>query len=258
MQSMYKYLIILFLFILCSCNGKGQQRAPEKIIGLGLLTVNTQYALPLYKNYTDNTPFDTLKFQVAKSGITSFLSKIRLKPYLMSGGDSYDAGRKNINMGLIRFSPELKFRVADTTASLFKIVTNEETGESFFVKRNAANAYYTSEKELFDHSCGNCPGVRYNPVWYIFETWERYLKRVEFITKEHLVIYDQPNGKVIFENKENTFLPFTVIAVKGEWIKLKKGFGREFNFDSSKNYNGWTRWREGQQKVIDIVEHTYE
>ncbi|SEW52880.1 hypothetical protein [Chitinophaga arvensicola] len=255
---MYKYLTILVPMIFSCCSGKGQQRTPEKMIGTGLLTVNTLYPVPLYKNYTDNMPFDTLKFQVAKSGVTSFISKIRLKPYVMSGGDSYEAGKKNVQMGLIRFSPELKFRVTDTTASFFKIVTNEETGETFIVKRNAASAYYTSEKELYDHSCSNCPGIQYNPKWYFFETWERYLKRVEFITKENLVIYDQPNGKIIFENREKTFLPFTVTAVKGEWIKLKKGFGREFNFDSSKNYDGWTKWLEGQQKVIDIVEHTYE
>ena len=255
---MYKYLIILLPLVLCLYYCKGQKSAPEKLMGLGLLTVNTQYPIPLYQNGQDGVPFDVLKFERTKSGVTAFISRIKLKPYLMTGGNSDEEGKKNISMGLVRFPAELKFRVVAIADSFFKVVTNEETGETFIIKREHKSAYYMTLKELYDHNCSNCPGSGYNPRWYVFETWERYLKRVEFITKVNLVIYDRPNGKIIFENKQATFLPFTVTEVKGEWIKLKKGFGREFNFDSTQNYDGWTKWREGQQKVIDIVEQTYE
>lgn len=244
--------------MLCLYNCKGQENAPTKTIGIGLLTANTQYPVFLYKAETDTEPFDVLKFEVEKSGVTKFISGINLKPYTLRKGDSNKEGEAHIRKGLIHFPPMLRFRVVDTTALFFKVITNEETLETFIIKRDDKNAYYTTEQQRSDNSCSNCPNSKYNPRWYIFETWERYLKRAEFITKENITIYDAPAGKIIFENKDNTFLPFGVIEVKGEWIKLKKGFGREFNFDSTKNYSGWTKWREGENKVIDIIEHTYE
>ena len=255
---MYKYLLLIpaLLFSLVRC--KEPKASPKKVIGIGLLTVNTSYDIPLYKGDTDHKASDILKFEVEKSGVTKFVSRIKLKPYLMNAGDSDEAGRKNISMGLIRFPAELKFRVVDTTAKFFEVVTNEDTWETFFIKRDGSSSYYTTERELWDNNCSNCPGSKYNPRWFIFETWERYLKRVEFITKDKLVIYDQPGGKAVFEQKEHDFLPFGAAAVKGEWIKLKKGFGRESNFDDKINYEGWTKWREGEHMVIEVVEHTYE
>lgn len=255
---MYKNLLLipLLLFSLFQC--KEPKTNPKKVIGLGLLTVNTQYEIPLYKSESAPTVSEILKFEIEKSGVTKFVSRIKLKPYLRSGGDSDKGGRMNISMGLIRFPAELKFRVLDTTALFFKIVTNEDTWETFFIKRDKLSSYYTSERELMDNNCSNCPGKKYNPRWFVFETWERYLKRVEFITKQKLVIYDQPGGRVIFENKKHVFLPFSVMELKGEWIRLKKGFGRESNFDNKVSYEGWTKWREGEQLVIDIIERTYE
>lgn len=252
----FQMMVLSLLICLNSCNG--QKNAIPKIIGLGLLTANTQYPILLYKNTTDKAPYAVLKFETTKSGVTKFITTINLKPYVITGGDSFEEGKKNQNMGLIRFPPELKFQVIEASTASFKIVTNEETAETFVIKRDDKNAYYTTENQLFDNSCSNCPNSKYNPRWYIFETWERYLKRAEFITKENIMIYDAPDGKVIFKNKDNTFLPFQVTEVKGEWIKLKKGFGRESNFDNTKNYNGWTKWREGPNKIIDIIEHTYE
>ena len=63
---------------------------------------------------------------------------------------------------------------------------------------------------------------------------------------------------MIFEDKQNTFLPFNITEVNGDWIKLKKGMGRESNFDATKNFDGWTIWKEGNKILIDITEHTYE
>jgi hypothetical protein len=258
---MHRYFILLFPVLLClyQCKEKKSTPTKAKAIGLGLLTVNTAYPLQLFSNETDSIPFAILKFEQRRSGVTAFVTRIKLDPYLMSEGDSDEEGKRNISMGLIRFSPELKFRIVDTTASSFTVVTNEKTWQTFVIKKDSLNAYYTTEQQLFDNNCSNCPGSNYNSRWYIFETWERYLKRVEYITKENLVIYDKPDGKAIFENRKQDFLPFGVEDVKGEWIKLKKGFGRESNFDSLQNYsNGWTQWRKGPQMLIDITEHTYE
>lgn len=257
-MNIYKHLVILLPMVLFLYNCEGQEKGMTKPIGIGLLTANTQSPLPLYKTEKDTTPVDVLKFKVEKSGVTKFMTKINLKPYELSIGDSHEAGKTNTRMGLIRFPPILRFRVVDSTDTFFKVITNEETLETLIIKRDNKNAYYISERERFDNNCVNCPSSKYNPAWYIFETWERFLKRVEFITKKDLKIYDTPDGKIIFENNNNAFLPFGVTEVKGEWIKLKKGFGREFNFDDKKNYNGWTKWREGETMLIGITEHTYE
>jgi len=252
-KSMYNHGFSQFFY---SCTRQNQGR--PQAIGLGLLTVNTKYPIPLYKNEADELPFDTLKFDVSKSGKTIFISGIRLKPYLMSEGDSDEEAEEHVKMGLVRYGPELKFCVVDTGKSYFRVVGNQISKEEFVIKKNPLAAYYSQEKMLYDNKCINCPGSKYNPRWYVFETWERYLKRVEFITKDSLVIYDVPEGKAIFEDKDRTFLPFAVTEVKGEWIKVKKGFGRESNFDPGKNYNGWVKWRNGTDIFVDINERLYE
>lgn len=250
------FILMGFLSFLYSCARQKQGR--PQAIGLGLLTVNTQYPIPLYKNEADELPFDTLKFEISKSGKTLFISGIELRPYLISEGDSDEEGEEHLKMGLVRFGPELKFAVLDTGENFFRVIGNQAGMEEFVIKKVPGAVYYSEERMLSDNSCSNCPGSRYNPRWYVFETWERYLKRVEFITKDSLVIYEVPDGKVLFERKDQNFLPFAVTEVMGDWIKVKKGFGRESNFDTGGDYDGWIKWREGTHLLIDITERTYE
>lgn len=250
------FILMCFLSFLYSCTSQKQGRPQAN--GLGLLTVNTQYPIPLYKSEADDLPFDTLKFERSKTGKILFVSGVELRAYLMSEGDSYKEGEDHVRMGLVHFGPELKFSVVDTGESFFRVISNQMSMEEFVIKKVPEAVYYSEERMLSDNSCSNCPGSKYNPKWYVFETWERYLKRVEYITKDSLVIYDAPGGKVLFEHKDQTFLPFGVTEVKGEWIKVKKGFGRESNFDTGKDYDGWIKWREGENLLIDITERTYE
>ncbi|MRM84342.1 hypothetical protein [Riemerella anatipestifer] len=263
------YLIPIFLFFFkCEDDSKskdnstnlsiGQNNELDVPLGIGILQVNTEYPIPLYRNINDRVPFDTIKFNIDKTGVTKFITKIDLKPYVIYEGDSYQTGERNISVGLVRFPPELKFRVVDSTKTTFTVITNEKSNEEFVIKRDAKSVYYKAEEEYYDNNCINCPNSIYNPRWYIFETWERYLKRVEFINKENLKIYDKPNGKIIFEEKNDKLLPFNVIEVNGDWIKLKKGFGREFNFEKNIDYEGWTQWKDGNKILIEITEHTYE
>lgn len=245
-----------FLSFLYSCAGKKQGR--PQAIGIGVLTVNTQFPIPLYKSEGDSLPFDTLKFETSKSGKTLFISGVKLKPYILNEGDSDKEGEEHIKMGLIRFGPELKFCVVDTGESYIRVISNQISKEKCVIKKDSRAVYYAEERMISDNNCINCPGSVYNPRWYVLETWERYLKRSEFITKDSLLIYDHPGGKVIFENKDRTFLPFGVTEVKGDWVKVKKGFGRESNFPADTNYDGWIKWREGTTLLIDITEKTYE
>lgn len=245
MKNSFILLILLLTFV----RVKGQEKNSKDTIGIGILTVNTIYPIPLFINETDSLPYDTLSFQIDSIGVTKFKTKLDLKPYEISEGDSYRRGENNISWGLVRFPPILKFQVLDSTDSTFKIVTNEKNNVSFVIKRNTNSIYY----ETYNHFI---PDKKTS--WYIFETWERYLKRVEFIDKKDLIIYDQPNGAIIFENKEENFLPFKVIDINGDWIKLKKDKYREFNFDKTQNYDGWTQWKKGNKILIRISEFTYD
>ncbi len=249
------YFIVLF-FTLYSF--EGQDESYNISLGIGTLEVNTIYPIPLYNDVNDSIPAHIIKFRTRKNGTTKFITQLTLIPYSISEGYTYKRGELERSHGLVAIGPELKFRVMDTTETSFKVLTNEKSNEVYYIKMDPSAAYYKSVNEVYENSCANCPDSKYNPNWNVFETWERYLKRVEFITKDDLVIYDKPNGTVIFENSSNNFLPFNVTEVAGEWVKLKKGFGREFNFDESQNYDGWTQWKKGNNILIDITEQTYE
>lgn len=251
-----KILLIFLCFALFSCNGQTEiSNAP---IGIGLLETNTAFPIPFFKNENDNVPVDILVFKRNKNGTIKFITNLNLKPYTIYEGDSHQAGQDNVSRGLVSFPSVLKFRVIDSTQTGFKIVTNENQNETYYIRRNPKGAYYTTERQRFDNNCTNCKGSNYNANWNIFETWERYLTRAEYVNKNNLKIYDKPNGTIIFENKDNTFLPFNVAKVDGDWVQLKKGFGREFNFSTSENYDGWTQWKYGDKILLNIVEHTYE
>ena len=137
-----------FFSFLYSCNGQEQVR--PQAIGIGLLTVNTQYPIPLYKNEADELPFDTLKFKSSRSGKTLFVSAVKLRPYLMSEGDSDKEGEEHRRMGLVRFGPELKFAVVDTGENFFRVIGNQVGLEEFVIKNIPGAAYYSEERMLSD------------------------------------------------------------------------------------------------------------
>jgi hypothetical protein len=245
---MNRYLLLLLTLLSCLNSCRWRRQSPSKVLGSGLLTVNTQYPIPLYKSEKDQSPFDVLTFETRPSGEIAVISKIDLKPYLLTSGDTEDDAKKNIRQGLVRFTAELKFCVIDSGETFFRVITNQQTLESFIIKRDPRSAYYTTVKVLRED----------NPRWYIYETWDRYLRRVEYITKVQLTIYDVPNGRIIFENRKEAFMPFSVLEVKGEWIRLGKGLTPEGTTDTGNRHTGWTRWRKGTVKLIDITEKTYE
>lgn len=259
------YIISILMFF-TQCQGQCQNRGQEqenlsksnKPIGIGLLTVNTEFPIPLYKSVNDTIPFETIEFKINRKGVTKFITKLDLNPYFMYEGDSYEESRGRRNMGLVGLAPELKFRVIDSTETTFTVITNEIKNTAFIIKIDPKGVYYKSPHEFYENNCINCPGSVYNPKYYTFETWERYLKRLEYIEKDNLQIYDKPNGNIIFENKNNDFLPFNIVEVEGDWIKLKKASGRESYFDENQNYDGWTQWKDGNTILIQIVEVTYE
>lgn len=241
---------MLLCILFCSC--QSQKEYENNAIGIGLLEVNTVYPIPLFRKEKDAIPIDTLKFKHRDNGTIEFVTKINLKPYNIYEGDTHDEGQRKMELGLVSKPPQLRFRVMDSTETFFQVIANETSNESYFIKIDPERVYYKTLSQLYENNCSDRP----NTNWNLFETWERYLRRVDFITKKDLKIFDQPDGQIIFENSDDDFLPFVVSDVRGGWIKLQKGFALES--DTSKNYNGWTRWRIGDRVLIDIVEVAYE
>lgn len=250
------FVILLPLAMMTSCSTHSTVQPKENMntgttlnrtrnsIGIGLLEMNTEHPIPLIRNAKDSLPFDTLRFEIDKAGKTKFIFSADIEPYRISEGDSFIKGNNTIQSGLISFSPELKFRVIDTSNNIFEVVMNEQTEAICFINMKT----YIDLNNIDDK----------DSTFYNYEPWPDYIKRSEFITKKDLVIYDKPDGNIIFENKGEKFLPFQVVQVAGDWIKLKKAFGREFNFDDIINYNGWTQWRSKDRILISITEKTYE
>lgn len=227
---------ILLTYILIFFGNSYSQDKKTKPFGIGLLEVNTTYPILLYKNEFDKVPFDTIKFELDNDGSINFITKINLNPYDMYGGDSFERGKENINSGLIRFSSKLKFIVIDATKTSFKVVTNENNGTTYFIRINNFNS---------------------NDNWYVYESWEKYLKRVQYIIKPNIKIYDKPNGKIICKNANCEFLDFKVIELKGDWIKVKKRFESEYESKKTQNCIGWTKWKNKNKILIDIIEQIY-
>jgi len=258
--------LLLFTFIQCDQKKQDTPKAKEinieKEMGTGLLSLTLNKPIKFYKNPKDSSAFDQLNFSIDSlpqtKGKLLFSSTSKLNPYRMLSGDSDKEGQEHINRGLIRFQPELIFRVLEKTKDFFKIIVNEDTFETAYMKINAQHAIYTKLSQVFDNNCSNCTGSSYNTDYYLYETWENYFKRLEYITVDDLKIYDNPNGKLIFEQKNNDFLPFLISQVKGDWIQLKKHRLYKSKYDKSMQYEGWVRWKSDMDILVNIVEQTYE
>lgn len=134
-------------------------------------------------------------------------------------------------------------------------MTNEKTFAFYYLKKHNKNAYYTTEQQLEDNRCLGCTNSKYNPNWYVFETWERYLKRVAFANKQKLMLYDEPNGKIIFTEATNNSIPFRISELKGDWIKIAEAY---ITADQVSKLNGWTQWKNKNELLIEITEQLYD
>lgn len=263
---------IVFLSTLFQCHPERAPERPttqyknaipvEKEMGLGLLSISFKKSLKLYKSPNDSVIFDQLDFikdsHPETRGRLLFESKITLTPYRMHSGDSDTMAQDHINRGLVRFGPELLFRVLEKTDTYFKIIIDENTFETAYLKIDPNYALYTELSQVYANSCSNCPGSNYNPDFYIYETWENYFKRLQFITIKGLDIYTNPDGIILLERNNEDFLPFQVAELKGDWIKVKKAKLYASYFDDKINYNGWVRWKNNMDILVDITEQTYE
>ncbi|MBS1557528.1 MAG: hypothetical protein JST69_02275 [Bacteroidetes bacterium] len=236
--------IFLFLFVLLSCTRPTQlnymnqdiklHRSPATV-GLGTLSALFLQPVPLYYTANDKLPFDTLSFEKTPNGVMLYKTTLlkSFTPYRLSVGDSDKEASAHIKMGLVRSPAALVFRVVAETDLFYQVVLNEKTFETVALKKNQENL--------------------------IYETWEHLLLRAEYVNfNTQYEVYDKPEGKIIFKKTGREFFPYKVEEIKNEWMKVKKGPGREFNFAGYENAEGWVKWKNEKEIVIRITEYTIE
>ncbi len=207
-------------------------------LGIGFLTVYTTAPVPLYAHFNDSIPAGILEFIPLKTGNIDFKCNIPLNPTIMYGGNTNKEAEENINSGLVRIFPILRFTVTKESPYYFKVITNEKNFSQHYIKKS-------SKKN----------SIKYQ---YLYEDWEKYLQRAEYIELDTIEIYNKPNGKVIFKSNSTDFLPFEVEKVMGDWIKLKKNKLFYHKYKKGVNYEGWYQWKKENVLRINITEETYE
>lgn len=234
----------LFLFVLLSCTRQTQfnymnqdsklHRSPVTV-GLGTLSASFAQPIPLYSTANDKLPFDTLSFEKKPNGVLLYKTTLlkSFSPYRLSGGESDKEASAHIQMGLVRSPATLVFRVVAETDLFYQVVMNEKTFETVALKKNTENL--------------------------IYESWEHLLLRAEYVNFNiPYEVYDRPEEKIIFKKTGREFFPYKAEEIKNEWMRVKKGPGREFNFEGYENAEGWVKWKNEKEILIRITEYTIE
>lgn len=264
MKFCLSMLSTLFSLYAC-CQQPGSALSPltrYDSLGTGILQVNFTEKIPLYAHAGDKLPFDTLEIRQKKDGSYAFLTKVlknRFAPYHLFEGDTYEAGRRHINMGLVHFSAELQFRVVETTQTYFRVVINEKEKLTCFIRIQPGDAVYETlaQKDLHNSMPVNGKKTTYNPHWYLYETWGNLLQRAAIVhVKPDMPLFESPGGKRIpFPKREDSCDDcFIVGAVRGDRAQL---IDREDDSRKKKSY-GWVKFHNGQTLTVTYVEFLYE
>ena len=252
---------VIFLFVtaaLMPCSGQGNKHNTNNTmkndvelikvpvsVGVGTLDLLSNPSTPLYCTENDAIPFDILTIETdAEYGVLLFKTN-RLKslnPYKMNGGTKYTHEERESEwfreLGSMEII-ELKFRVVEATDNYFRVVVDERSFETVVIRKTAAD-----------------------DVRFVYETWENFMLRamfVEFIGD--FAIYDQPDGKKIFEKtgEENRreFIPFKVVEVSGDWAKVIVPWDKE-RFVGDEIADGWVKWKNDKEILVNITDFLYE
>lgn len=258
------YIIILFVLLLNSCKTipKGNESllnvAEHNLTGIGLIEIAIDKPIRIYKNTTDKKHFDRITFKSIKKGKEkgSFLFESShlntlFQPYLFDEGFS-DERRNDINRYEV-FNPRVVLRVIERTENNFTVVLNEDTKQIGVLKINDFTDKFSIYEKQYRHEN---PDLNINKI-HLFEAWDIYLKRCQFIYTRTPDIYDKPNGKIIYDksNKyKRTQLQCKAIEIQGEWMKVNTNLViRPEDLVGDR----WIKWRDSNSILIDIFEQTY-
>ncbi len=253
------YFGIMLIAITASCVSAQKKLTVEhqNIIGCGLLSTSLNEPIPIFANPNDEIPFDIIRFSKVlfgtRKGTTEFQTfklKEKLKPYTISDGRTDAENERFVNMGLNWRGPSLRFKVLEATDQYFKVLLNDTTHETGFIKKTDAIKVYGSEVDLY--AASNLPKEE---VYLTYERWENYLKRAEMVIVNKLNIYDAKKGTKI-EKSEQMEGYFKVVEVDGNWAKIEFDENRVNN--DSPITSGWIQWNDSKNILIQIILHTTE
>lgn len=246
-----KLLLTILLFSLVGSSAIAQESVSkvEPTIGVGRLQVSLNKDIPLYYSASSSQPFDTIKFSQVKEGLdagkwTMSAKKLqRLVPAKFAAGDSYAAAAEHSST--LPELPVLVFKVVDIVSGGFVVVVNEQTYETCIIKQDKAHTFYTLGKPYWstNHRSGE-----QDPGWFLYETWNVYLKRLAAIAISSPKIYDNPDGKLIASSSDR--VAFKVIFAAGNWVKVRIS-------GSSSNEvpeEGWVKWTDGVNLLVTPME----
>ena len=243
LNRLNKWAIICIVLCLSACS---LQNPPltirDKTIGVGRLRVSLNCDIPLYHTKTGRV-VDTIHFSVIEEGLDEGRSKVSTKntfaPLKYFAGDSKEEGRRHINQGLTHFLPSLSFRVLKCMEDGYEIVLNEELFETAIIKNDDKHKLYIVGSPYWGDA-------HYNEVWFLYETWGTYLKRVASVHLRGKQLYDDIDGEELGEELDYG----SVVDVKGNWIKIKSR-------GSAPKY-AWLQWTDGKELLVMVTEEYYK
>lgn len=240
------YVIILCFYICCDRNIELNQ-ANEKT-GIGIIYLDPNYPIHLFKNEFDTIVFDSIIFIKNKAfdkGSYSIenksISKI-LMPYDYYLGDNDKKSIENINKGLLKFQPMIAFKVLEHKNNLYKILLNDFTKEYCFINtKGKINLNYTDYLNKQNFNPNSVPESIEN--WFYYESWLKHLKH-SIILNEDLKFYETTNKEIELKINDDNFVIDTLI---NEWVKCYFG----------ENKFGWTKWKENDSILFEFNRFIY-
>lgn len=242
-------LMLVIFYVSCHSDKELKLQSSKNSLGIGLIHFNLNESIPLFISDTSTIAFDTLQFSKKNSGFNQgkciFKTKNldeKLNPYFLFEGDSDADAKSHLRSGLIRFLPQLIFRVVKKTDKGVVVLLNEETKETIFIKIAFENDYRLHTKNGSNFFEPNFIDV---PIdnWFYYEDWKQVMLRAWYVTYNNLDVYDLPNGKKITVSESLN----QIDSVKGDWARVVE------RYDNNKNNFRWIKWNENDTLTIDIT-----
>lgn len=222
----------------------------EPTVGIGILQVSLNRDIPIYRDTDSAEAFDTLRFPVVKSG------EDKGKFLIASGrelgidyfpGHSDKEAEQHVKMGLVGLGPHLSFPVVEERDGMYRVILNDRWDTAVIRREDDRELYLRAAHWEWDH--GNGTG---QPSWFLYETWETHLKRMEYVSADPAYgeLRDAPGGERI---KRTGSVQGRVAEMDGQWIRIEE------NPDDREDRPGlWVRWTDGVELFITPVAATYE
>lgn len=239
-------LVFILTILFISCNNSVELKKSDEKTGKGIIYLDPNSPIELFKNENDKVPFDSIVFaknKVFDKGsykIKSHSIRKVLNPYELYLGDSEQKATSNENKGLIEFKPKIAFNVLEHKNNSFKIVLNNQTKDYCYIRTDnrldLTKSDYLSQRNFDPNFVPDSLSD-----WHLYESWAIHLRN-SLISNKDLKFFDQPkNGK---ELKSNSVIFDTIV---GDWAK----------FILNSNQTGWTRWKENDSILINYQRFMY-